>query len=107
VTGPDASGPTLAEELERLPPSADLVINVEGLDSDGARAVAAVLKQSRRGWQSRGRTMIVAEREDIRRLLKRSEVGRQLLIEHSLDDAFRYVLGRALLADLLSAAAAS
>jgi anti-anti-sigma regulatory factor len=97
VTGPDASGPTLPEELERLPPSADLVINVEGLDSDGARAVAAVLKESGRGRQSPGDTIIVAEKESVRRVLRRSGVGRQLLIEHSLDDAVRYVLGRALL----------
>jgi hypothetical protein len=95
VTGSAASRPTLGEELERLPPSADLVINVDGLDSDGARAVTAVLRESGRDCESRARIIIVCEQASIRRLLRLSGLGRQVLIEHSLDNAFDHVLGRA------------
>jgi anti-anti-sigma regulatory factor len=102
VTGSDASGPTLEEELERLPPSGDLVINVDGLDSDGARAVAAVLRQSDRAYESPGRIIIVCEQASIRRLLRLSDLDRQVLIEHSLDNAFHDVLGRAWLGTFAS-----
>ena len=102
VTGSAASGPTLGEELERLPSSAELVINVDGLDSDGARAVAAVLRESGRACESRGRIIIVCGEASIRRLLRLSGLDRQVLIEHSLDDVFDYVLGRAWLGTFAS-----
>ena len=106
VTGSDASGPTFDDALERLLPSGDVVINLEGLGNDSARAVAAALRESGRAGDSRGRVIVVCEQANIRGLFRLWGLDRQVLIEHSLDDAFRYVLGRAWLASLAHAGGA-
>jgi anti-anti-sigma regulatory factor len=99
VTGSGASGPTLGEELERLASSADLVINGDGLDIDGALAVAAVLRESDRLRESRGRIILVCEDASVRRVFELLRLDRQVLLEHSLDDGFRDVIGRAWLGE--------
>jgi anti-anti-sigma regulatory factor len=102
VTGSDASGPSFAEELGRLPRAGDLVINVNGLSIDDARAVETMLRDSARLKGPRGRIIIVCEQASIRRVFELSGLGWLVLIEHSLDDAFRYVLGHAWLSDLVA-----
>jgi hypothetical protein len=48
VTGSNASLPSLAEALARLPRARVLVINADGLSIDDARAVETVLRESGR-----------------------------------------------------------
>ena len=95
VTGSDAYWPTLREELERLPRSGDLVINVDGLDTAGALAVAAVLRESGRAGECRGQIIIVSEQASSRPLFRLWGLDRHVLIEPSLDGALRHVLARA------------
>jgi anti-anti-sigma factor len=99
VPGPRFSGPSLEEELARLPVTGDLVINLDGLDVDGALAVAAVLRESGRLQESAARIILVSEEASVRRMFELLGFGRTILIEASLDDAFRDVLGRAWLGE--------
>lgn len=93
VTRADASGPTLSEELERLPPDCDLVVNVGGLGVHAAMEVIAVLRDSRRLRESAGLIVVVCEDERLCRLFERSGLDQRIRIERSPDEAFRYVLG--------------
>ena len=91
--------PSLEEELDRLPVTGDLVINVHELDVDGALAVAAVLRGSDRLQKSGDRSILVCEEASVRRLFERLGLDRRALIELSFDDALRDVLGRAWLGE--------
>lgn len=93
VTRADASGPTLSEELERLPPDSDLVINVGGLGVHAAMDVITVLRSSHRLRESTALIIVVCEDARLYRLFERSGLDRRIRIESSTDDAFRYVLG--------------
>lgn len=94
------SGRNLEDELERLPAAVDLVVNLDGLRIEDARAVAAALRKSDRLQETDGRTIVVSEHQAIRRALENSGLDRRVLIEHSLDDALRYVVGHELLEEL-------
>jgi anti-anti-sigma regulatory factor len=99
VPGPGSSWPSLEEELGRLPVIGDLVINADGLDEDGALTVGAVLRESGRLEDSGGRIILVCEDASVRRLFELLGLDRSILIEHSLDDSFRDVVGRAWLGE--------
>jgi hypothetical protein len=70
--GRDAPGRTLAEEIERLPADAAIVINVDGLRADATREVIAVLNHSTRRLQLAGRLVVVSEDPALRRLFELS-----------------------------------
>jgi anti-anti-sigma regulatory factor len=95
VPAPRSPWPSLEQALNRLPLTGDLVINANGLDPDGAVAVAAALRGSGRLQESGGRIILVCEDATVRHVFELLTLQRGVVIEHSLDDAFRDVLGRA------------
>ena len=92
--------PALHEALARVPPTADIVINVDGLGEDDALHVIACLSASPRVRQSPRRVVVVCAESGMRSLFELSGLDRLVLIEESLDDALSYVVGRAWLTAL-------
>jgi anti-anti-sigma regulatory factor len=95
VRGDQLAAPTLAELLERLPRTSDLVLNLDDLGVADACAVASTLTQSDLLRESARRTIVVCSRADVRRALERSGLRERVLFEETLEGALRHVLGGA------------
>lgn len=91
------SAPLLKEELERLPATSDAVVDLDGLSIIDSIALGVLLSASRRLRGSDSMLIVVCEQENIRRLFERTRLNQTLLVEDSLDDAHRYLIGRVLL----------
>jgi hypothetical protein len=95
-----ALNPSLHQVLLRVPPTADIVINVDGLWR-GRCAARYCLPQRLAACSaiasSRGR---LCADSGMRSLFELSGLDRLVLIEESLDDALSYVVGRAWLTAL-------
>jgi anti-anti-sigma regulatory factor len=98
VRGDDSAWPTLADELERLPRTTDLVINLDDLGVADASTVASTLTESDWLRQSARRAIVVCPHVHVRRALERSGLSEQVLLEETLEGGLRHVLGGAWLA---------
>jgi hypothetical protein len=94
VGGDTSCGAALVEALERVPHGADVVIDLDLLEEAAAEEIAWRLRMSARVREAPREVVVVCGRPNVRARLARSGADRDVLVEHSLGDALRYILGR-------------
>jgi hypothetical protein len=90
----DSTCPSLRETLDRLPLGSDLVLNVDGAREPELRKVIVCLQASPRIRDRPRPAMVVCRETSARSLFELPGLTRVILLEHSLQDALPYLLGR-------------
>jgi hypothetical protein len=106
VGGDTSCGAALADALERVPHGADVVIDLDRLEGPAADEIARILRSAARVREAPRTVVVVCGRPDIRARLRVTGADRDVLVEHSLGDALRYILGRKWFAALADVAPA-
>lgn len=96
ITSPEAVvAPTLEEALARVVPlQAEVVLNLDEIELDVGKRVAAILEATPRlSWLVRPAIVVSAD-PTVRNVFEQPALRRLVLVESSLEDALRYVVGR-------------
>jgi hypothetical protein len=95
ITSPEAVvAPTLEEALARVPLQAEVVLNLDEIELDVGKRVAAILEATPRlSWLVRPAIVVSAD-PTVRNVFEQPALRRLVLVESSLEDALRYVVGR-------------
>jgi hypothetical protein len=89
----DPNLPTLSDALERIPRYEAVLLNLEGASPVEAVLAYAAIASSPRVRET-ARPIIVVCRDDVfRTLLSATPLERRVLLERSLEDALRFLVG--------------
>jgi hypothetical protein len=101
--GPEA--PSLADALERVPRYEDVLLNLDDATPFETTLAYAAIASSPRVHQHARPIVIVSSDSSLRWLLDAGSLGRRVLIEPTLADALRFLVGSRWLSTFAEAAA--